>query len=86
MEVSAKLVAWTEGLNSCGTWKTCQLSTVTILFCHINMRLEHGLVKMIYFSPDVVLHLKHFIIETLPSVFPDGNLASVVIILFNCMA
>lgn len=85
-EVYAKLMALAEGLSSSGTWKTCELSTVTIVFCHIIMRLEHGLVKMSYFSPDVVLPLIHFIIETLPSVFPDGNLSSVVIILFDLMA
>lgn len=49
------------------------------------MRLEHSLVKMIYFSPDV-LHLIRLVIEILPSVFPDGNLDSVLIILFNHMA
>jgi len=50
------------------------------------MRLEHSPVKMIYFSPDDVLHLIHFVIEVLPSVFPDGNLDSVLIILINRMA
>lgn len=50
------------------------------------MRLKHSLVKMISFSPNVILHLTRFIIEILPSVFPDGNLHSVLIILFNHMA
>lgn len=41
---------------------------------------------MIYFSPDIVLHLIHVIVEIVPSVFPDGNLDSVLIILFAHMA
>lgn len=44
------------------------------------MRLEHSLVKMISFSPNVILHLKHFMIGILPSVFSDGNLHSLLII------
>lgn len=41
---------------------------------------------MISFSPDIVLHLMHVITETVPCVFPDGNLDSVLIILFAHMA
>lgn len=86
--VYAKLVVMYEQLSCYGTWKICELSMVSFVFfkSKIIMRLKHSLVKMISFSPNVILHLTRFIIEILPSVFPDGNLHSVLIILFNHMA
>lgn len=86
--VYAKLVVMYEQLSCYGTWKICELSMVSFVVfkSKIIMRLKHSLVEMISFSPNVILHLTRFIIEILPSVFPDGNLHSVLIILFNHMA